>query len=134
MNRKVVLKSAKPQPAATPPATQGTKRPGTMPGISPIPVRKKKQEGSNAGVIAAVVCGVILLIIVAVAAGNKPSPQRTAASSPRSSRSQPEPYQPKRFSELGGKTMAEYMAENNKDNKMLQERQARVRGHEGGKR
>jgi len=37
------------------------------------------------------------------------------------------PREPTRFDELGGKTMAEWMVENNKDNKALQERQNRLR-------
>lgn len=38
---------------------------------------------------------------------------------------------PKRYDELGGKTMAEWMTENNGDNALLKERQQRLRAFRG---
>jgi hypothetical protein len=75
---------------------------------------------------------VILIIALAASASHRPPSVPRARTTPASDEtSDPAaPMRPTRFEELGGKTMAEWMAENNKNNPLLQERKQRM--HQSG--
>lgn len=73
---------------------------------------------------------ILVIIILAMAAGN--ANQRPPPTRPQFPQRTHEENEPKRYAELNGKTMAEWMSENNKDNKMLQDRQARLHRQQGG--
>jgi hypothetical protein len=90
-----------------------------------------EDERSKAPVVVTVVVGLIVIVLVLASSANRPdTAARKAVPAPVPAKEEP---QPPRWDELGGKTMAEWMKENNKDNAELRERQERMRRYRSGK-
>ena len=118
--------------------------PGRSPAASPYPAAKPnpatkprpavRPSGSKAPVIIAVVVALTVLVIagIALSTSHPPAPARVTAA-PTAPPAAEAPGQ-KRWNELGGKTMAEWMKENNKDNKALHERQERINNFHSGQK
>lgn len=132
--KKTVVRIRKPgQPV---PAQRAGARP---PPYSP-PRPSPEPGGSSVPVIVAVVAVLVVLVVIVIAmsAGN-PDEQSvrmtTAAQAPAAAPAAApaeEPPAPKKWDELNGKTMAEWMKDNNGNNEALREREDRIRKYQAG--